>query len=73
MSEFTAQSTVRDVLERAGEKGRELLLAEGYDVGVGFADVLSQWQSLEMAARAGRLRNLSGLVAKLNLERRPTP
>lgn len=72
MSEFTAHSTIRDVLERAGEKGPELLLAHGYDVGSGFEDVLSQWQSLETAARAGRLRDLNGLVAKLNFERQRT-
>ena len=63
MSEFTVHSTIRDVLERSG--------AKGHDVGSGFEDVLSQWQSLETAARAGRLRDVNGLVAKLNFERAP--
>lgn len=71
MSEFNVHSTIRDVLQRSGAKGRELLLAHGYDVGSGFEDVLSQWQSLETAARAGRLRDVNGLVAKLNFELTP--
>jgi hypothetical protein len=35
-------------------------------VGDGFVDVLSQYQSLEEAHRAGRLRDLSELLKGLN-------
>lgn len=71
MSEFSRHSTVRQVLVLLGEPGRELLLAHGYDTGQGFVDVLSQHQTLEMAHRAGRIRNLEGLLAKLNLDPHP--
>ena len=71
MSEFTRHSTIRSVVDTLGGRGRELLYAHGYDVGSGFVDVLSQWQSLETAARAGRLRDVEGLVAKLNFDRAP--
>ena len=63
---FGPDSKVRDVLGRLGDKGRELLLRDGYDVGVGFVDVLSQYQTLEHAARTERLRDLGTLVAELN-------
>ena len=63
---FTSQSKVREVVERLGERGRELLRKHGYDVGEGFVDVLSQYQSLETAARQDRLRNLGGLLEELN-------
>jgi hypothetical protein len=43
-----------------------LLYRHGYDVGDGFVDVLSQYQSLEEAHRAGRLRDLSELLKGLN-------
>jgi hypothetical protein len=48
-----------------GERGRELLYRHGYDIGEGFVDVLSQYQSLEEAHRAGRLRELPELLESL--------
>jgi hypothetical protein len=63
---FGPQSRVRDVLGAAGERGQELLRRHGYDPGEGFVDVLSQYQTLEHAARAERLRDLQGLLAELN-------
>ena len=63
---FGPESKVRDVLAQLGDKGRELLRQHGYDVGEGFVDVLSQYQTLEQAARTERLRDLSTLVAELN-------
>ncbi|MFI5283023.1 MAG: hypothetical protein ACHQ0J_07825 [Candidatus Dormibacterales bacterium] len=63
---FTAGSTVRDVTSKLGSRGHEILLRHGYDVGEGFVDVLSQYQSLELAARADRLRDLDGLLEELN-------
>ena len=67
MSEaFTPQTRIRQVVERLGDRGRELLLKHGYDIGEGFVDVLSQYQSLADAARVERLRDLQGLVAELN-------
>ena len=63
---FGPDSKVREVLERLGDKGRELLRRHGYDVGEGFVDVLSQYQTLERAARTERVRDLSTLLAELN-------
>ena len=63
---FGPESTVRGVVSLLGERGRELLRKHGYEVGEGFVDVLSQYQSLEHAGRADRLRDLPGLVAELN-------
>jgi hypothetical protein len=63
---FGPGSKVRDVLERLGDRGRELLRRHGYDVGEGFVDGLSQYQTLEHAARTERLRDLNTLVAELN-------
>jgi hypothetical protein len=63
---FSPQSKVRDVLNRLGDQGRQLLLEHGYDVGEGFVDVLSQYQTLEHAEQTERLRDLAGLLAKLN-------
>jgi hypothetical protein len=57
---------VREVLERLGDRGRELLRRHGYEVGEGFTDVLSQYQTLEHAARTERLRDVKILVAELN-------
>ena len=54
------------MLSRLGERGRDLLRRHGYDVGEGFVDVLSQYQTLEHAARTERLRDLQSLVAELN-------
>jgi len=66
MAEFTMDSTIREVMERKSEAGRRLLYEHGYDVGNGFVDVLSQHQSLRDAARAGRLRDVEGLLDALN-------
>ena len=63
---FTPQSKVRDVLTGLGDRGKELLLKHGYDVGDGFVDVLSQYQTLQHAAEAERLRDLDGLLEELN-------
>jgi hypothetical protein len=63
---FTSQSKVRDVVARLGDRGKQLLLEHGYDLGDGFVDVLSQYQSLENAARQERLRDLDGLLGELN-------
>jgi hypothetical protein len=62
---FTPDSTIREVVERS-EQGRRLLLEHGYDVGNGFVDVLSQYQSLRDAARGGRLRDVPSLLEELN-------
>ncbi len=63
---FGPDSKIRDVVATLGDRGRELLRKHGYEVGEGFVDILSQYQSLEHAARADRLRGLDGLVAELN-------
>ncbi len=63
---FTPQSKVRDVLNKLGDRGRELLLKHGYDVGEGFVDVLSQYQTLQHAAETERLRDLEGLLSTVN-------
>ena len=60
------QSKVRDVVDRLGDRGRQALKKHGYDLGEGFVDVLSQYQTLEHAARAERLRDLDGLLRELN-------
>ena len=66
MPDFNPDSKIRDVVGRLGDRGREALRRHGYEVGEGFVDVLSQYQSLEHAARADRLRDLKGLLAELN-------
>jgi hypothetical protein len=63
---FTPESKVRDVLDKLGDRGRDALLRHGYDVGEGYVDVLSQYQTLEHAARTERLRDLDGLLRELN-------
>ena len=63
---FTPQSKVRDVVERLGDRGRDLLRKHGYELGEGFVDVLSQYQTLQTAARQDRLRDLDGLLRELN-------
>ena len=68
---FGPQSKVREVVETLGDRGRELLLKHGYDVGEGFVDVLSQYQTLEHAARTERLRDLEGLLRELNSAEKP--
>ena len=68
---FGPQSKVREVVETLGERGRELLMKHGYDLGEGFVDVLSQYQTLEHAARTERLRDLEGLLRELNSTSKP--
>ena len=63
---FTPDSKVREVIASLGARGREALFRRGYDVGEGFVDVLSQYQTLEHAARTERLRDLDGLLSELN-------
>ena len=63
---FGPTNKVREVVDALGEKGTELLRKHGYDPGEGFVDVLSQYQTLEHAARAERLRDLEGLLQELN-------
>ena len=63
---FGPASKVRDVVSALGDRGREALLRHGYDVGEGFVDVLSQYQTLEHAERTERLRDLDGLLRELN-------
>jgi hypothetical protein len=62
---FDRHSRIRDVLS-ARPDGRELLLRHGYNLGEGFVDILSQYQTLEDAYREGRLRDLATLFATLN-------
>jgi hypothetical protein len=66
MSRFTRESRIRDILDQEPVRGRELLYRYGYDVGNGFVDVLSQYQTLDTAYRAGRLRELDEFLAELN-------
>lgn len=54
------------MVARLGDRGKQLLLKHGYDLGDGFVDVLSQYQSLENAARQDRIRDLDGLLGELN-------
>ena len=63
---FGPQSKVRQVVDGLGERGREALRRHGYELGEGFVDVLSQYQTLEHAARQERLRDLCGLLKELN-------
>jgi hypothetical protein len=63
---FGPQSKVREVVDQLGERGREALKKHGYDLGEGFVDVLSQYQTLEHAAQTERLRDLDGLLRELN-------
>jgi hypothetical protein len=63
---FTPKSKIRDVLDKLGDRGRELLLSHGYDIGEGFVDVLSQYQTLQHAAETERLRDLDRLLSELN-------
>jgi hypothetical protein len=65
---FGPETKIREVVATLGDKGRELLKKHGYDVGEGFVDVLSQYQTLEHAARTERLRNLDGLLQELNAQ-----
>ena len=65
-SAFGPESSIRDVLNKLGDRGLDLLRKHGYEVGEGFVDVLSQYQTLEHAARAERIRELDALLAELN-------
>ena len=62
---FDRHTRIVDVLA-LGEGGRADLYEHGFDAGQGFVDALSQYQTLEDAHRAGRLRDLEGLLARLN-------
>jgi len=63
---FGPETKIREVVAALGDRGRELLKKHGYDVGEGFVDVLSQYQTLEHAARTERVRDLDGLLEELN-------
>ena len=63
---FGPQTKIREVINALGESGRELLKKHGYDLGEGFVDVLSQYQTFEHASRTERLRDLDGLLRELN-------
>ena len=63
---FTPESKIRDVVDVLGDEARALLRKHGYDVGEGFVDILSQYQTLEHAWRTERLRDLDGLLQGLN-------
>lgn len=63
---FTPESKVVDVLQRLGDRGRDALRRHGYETGEGYVDVLSQYQTLEHAARQDRIRELGGLLLELN-------
>jgi len=63
---FTPDSRIRDVVAALGEAGTQALRSHGYELGEGFVDVLSQYQSLEDAERTDRLRDLDGLLVALN-------
>jgi hypothetical protein len=66
---FGPDTKVREVVAALGERGSHLLRKHGYDLGEGFVDVLSQYQTLEHAARTERLRDLDGLLQELNSAR----
>jgi hypothetical protein len=63
---FGPETKVREVVDALGDRGREVLRKHGYDLGEGFVDVLSQYQTLEHAARTERVRDLDGLLEELN-------
>ncbi len=65
MPEYSRRSRIVDVVDRLPQ-GRGLLYKHGYELGDGFVDVLSQYVTLEEAAREGRLRDLEGLIKELN-------
>ena len=65
-SQIGPSTKIRQVVDALGERGRDALRRHGYDLGDGFVDVLSQYQTLEHAARTERLRDLDGLLAELN-------
>jgi hypothetical protein len=63
---FGPQTKIREVIATLGDRGREVLKKHGYDLGEGFVDVLSQYQTLEHAARTERVRDLDRLLEELN-------
>jgi hypothetical protein len=63
---FGPDTRVVEVVGRLGDRGRDLLRRHGYELGEGFVDVLSQYQTLETAYRVERLRDLRGLLSELN-------
>jgi hypothetical protein len=65
LARFGPESTVRQIVNEHPQ-GRKLLFEHGFDVGQGFQDVLSQYQTLLTAARGGRIRDLEKLVEELN-------
>ncbi len=64
--EFGPDTKVHEVVERLGDRGRQLLWKHGYELGEGFVDTLSQYQTLAHAARTERLRDLEKLLQELN-------
>jgi hypothetical protein len=63
---FGPETKVVEVVGRLGDRGRDLLRRHGYELGEGFVDVLSQYQTLEHAYRTERLRDMKGLLSELN-------
>lgn len=63
---FTRQSRIADILARDEDRARDLLFRHGFDLGEGFVDVLSQYQTVEAAHRGGRLRDVDEFLAELN-------
>jgi len=63
---FGPDTKVVEVVSRLGDRGRDLLRRHGYELGEGFVDVLSQYQTLEHAYRTERLRDIKGLLSELN-------
>ena len=63
---FGPQTKIRQVVDALGDPGREALRKHGYDLGEGFVDVLSQYQTLAHAAQTERVRDLDGLLQELN-------
>jgi hypothetical protein len=63
---FGPETKVVEVVGRLGDRGRDLLRRHGYELGEGFVDVLSQYQTLEHAYRTERLRDIKGLLSELN-------
>ena len=63
---FGPQTKIRDIVAKLGNTGSELLKRHGYELGEGFVDILSQYQTLEHAARSERLRDLATLLRELN-------
>jgi len=63
--EFNAESRIVEVV-RDHADGREILFRYGLNLGEGFVDVLSQYETLHEASREGRVRNVAGLVRELN-------